>query len=330
MPSHAFPVPGPFSVESQEPATGLEAAPGGDLEAGSVQGSVTESAAVAKMPAGQSAAGLQPGAAAMQAPADDVASVPLAASATAVVPGGSTQPPEPVALAGPESEADAEPVEPVAPVETVVAVVGRAGAEGKAQLLAPLASAPVTPQGIGASLMPRAAMTGPESVNGAATLAVENTGSRGMQSPPINRQLVGPIAVLATGPHGDRTLSINIAPEALGPVTVKAHLGQEGLRVELTAPTEAGREALRAMLPELRRDLAATGAGNITIGTNSDNATGPGSGGANPGTTGDQRFGTGVPGYPPRGRSADALPADAPAAGTAATTQHSTHLDVMA
>ncbi|HXD27156.1 MAG TPA: hypothetical protein VN621_00180, partial [Arthrobacter sp.] len=42
---------------------------------------------------------------------------------------------------------------------------------------------------------------------------------------PLNQQLAGPIATLAAGPHGDRTLTVNVAPEGLGPVTVKAHLG---------------------------------------------------------------------------------------------------------
>lgn len=94
------------------------------------------------------------------------------------------------------------------------------------------------------------------------------------QQLPLHRQLLGPIATLATGPHGERTLSINVAPEALGPITLKAYLGTEGIRMDLSAPTEAAREALRAMLPELRKELASTGGGQISLstGTHPDSA----------------------------------------------------------
>ncbi|OIH86774.1 hypothetical protein BLJ79_02095 [Arthrobacter sp. UCD-GKA] len=94
---------------------------------------------------------------------------------------------------------------------------------------------------------------------------------------PLHRQLLGPIATLAAGPNGERTLSVNIAPEALGPITVKAHLGSEGIRMDISAPTEAGREALRAMLPELRRELAASGGGSITLNTTADGSSSGGS-----------------------------------------------------
>ncbi|MFJ6417466.1 flagellar hook-length control protein FliK [Paeniglutamicibacter sp. NPDC091659] len=175
-------------------------------------------------------------------------------------------------------------------------------------------------------------LLGVGAVSGGRTLAIENVVSREPQAPPINRQLLGPISALATGPHGERTLSVNIAPEALGPVTVKAHLGHEGLRVELTAPTEAGREALRAMLPELRRDLAATGAGTVSIGTATDAGTGAGtfSGGGQASMANDHRFGggssaTAAPGKQ-QGEEATQLPAN-----EAQPSAHaSSHLDVMA
>ena len=40
--------------------------------------------------------------------------------------------------------------------------------------------------------------------------------------------------------------------------------------MELLAPTEAGRDALRAMLPDLRRDLASTGAGSLFLAAGED------------------------------------------------------------
>ncbi|GAA1498220.1 flagellar hook-length control protein FliK [Paeniglutamicibacter kerguelensis] len=193
------------------------------------------------------------------------------------------------------------------------------GLQGLAPHDAARSSRPETLLGVGA-------------VSGGKTLAVENVVSREPQAPPINRQLLGPISALAAGPHGERTLSVNIAPEALGPVTVKAHLGHEGMRVELTAPTEAGREALRAMLPELRRDLAATGAGTVSIGTATDPGTGAGtySGGGQASMANDQRFGGGALAAAGQGRQQDEETAQLPANEARPSAHASSHLDVMA
>ncbi|GGJ69429.1 flagellar hook-length control protein FliK [Glutamicibacter ardleyensis] len=90
--------------------------------------------------------------------------------------------------------------------------------------------------------------------------------------PALHRQLIGPITTLVTEANGEKTISINVAPENLGPVTVKAHLGTEGLRLDVSAPTEAGREALRAMLPELRKELAATGGGQLNLASGEQSA----------------------------------------------------------
>jgi flagellar hook-length control protein FliK len=146
---------------------------------------------------------------------------------------------------------------------------------------------------------------------------------------PLHRQLLGPIASLAAGPNGERTLSVNIAPEALGPITVKAHLGGEGIRMELSAPTDAGREALRAMLPELRRELAAAGSGTITLSTGSDSpATSGGHGGSSGAGGGDARpfASTASPGLRTRDEPAPELPGR----DTSAALHDTSHLDVMA
>ena len=54
-------------------------------------------------------------------------------------------------------------------------------------------------------------------------------------------------------------MTITVTPDNLGPVTVRAHVTADGMRVQLFAPTDAGRDALRAVLPDLRRDLAGAG-----------------------------------------------------------------------
>jgi flagellar hook-length control protein FliK len=76
---------------------------------------------------------------------------------------------------------------------------------------------------------------------------------------PLGAQLARPVFTLAAAGAGEHVMTVHVTPDALGPVTVRAHVGSEGVRVELFAPTDAGRDALRSILPDLRRDL--TGAG---------------------------------------------------------------------
>ena len=56
-------------------------------------------------------------------------------------------------------------------------------------------------------------------------------------------------------------MTLKVTPEALGPLTVRAHIDAAGVRIELFAPGDAGRDALRTILPELRRGLAESGLG---------------------------------------------------------------------
>jgi flagellar hook-length control protein FliK len=78
---------------------------------------------------------------------------------------------------------------------------------------------------------------------------------------PFSGQLARPIFTLATAAPGLHTMTISVTPDALGPVTVRAHVSWDGIRVELFAPTELARDAIRAILPELRKDLAGEGVG---------------------------------------------------------------------
>ena len=78
-------------------------------------------------------------------------------------------------------------------------------------------------------------------------------------APSLGTQLARPVFTLAAAGRGEHVMTVHVTPDALGPVTVRAHVGGEGVRVELFAPTDAGRDALRVILPDLRRDL--TGAG---------------------------------------------------------------------
>ncbi|MEL5990605.1 flagellar hook-length control protein FliK [Microbacterium phosphatis] len=76
-------------------------------------------------------------------------------------------------------------------------------------------------------------------------------------APPLPAQLAPPLLSLARAPQGTHELTLTVTPEDLGPVTVRAHISAEGIRVELVAPSDAGRDAIRLILNDLRRDLAA-------------------------------------------------------------------------
>ncbi|TPV52570.1 flagellar hook-length control protein FliK [Pseudarthrobacter phenanthrenivorans] len=100
--------------------------------------------------------------------------------------------------------------------------------------------------------------------------------------PPLAGQLSGPLFSLSSARAGEHTMTLSVTPENLGPVTVRAHIGTEGVRVELFAPNDAGREALRAILQDLRRDLAAAGLGtglDLSARNNPHDGTGDGAGG---------------------------------------------------
>jgi len=63
---------------------------------------------------------------------------------------------------------------------------------------------------------------------------------------------------IAQRPAGAHQITLTVTPEEMGPVTVRAHLGAGGeVRIDLAGATEAGREALRVIVADLRRDLAA-------------------------------------------------------------------------
>nr|WP_276511726.1 flagellar hook-length control protein FliK [Leifsonia aquatica] len=75
----------------------------------------------------------------------------------------------------------------------------------------------------------------------------------------LDAQLARPVFTLAAAGKGEHVMTVHVTPDTLGPVTVRAHVGGDGVRVELFAPTDAGRDALRAILPDLRRDLNGAG-----------------------------------------------------------------------
>jgi flagellar hook-length control protein FliK len=81
-----------------------------------------------------------------------------------------------------------------------------------------------------------------------------------------------PLRLAADGVH---RLTVQLHPADLGPVSVLAEIRGGEIHVHLAAVSEAGREALRTALPELRRDLQAAGFSTGTLDLQQD---GPGQG----------------------------------------------------
>ncbi|KGM08303.1 hypothetical protein N869_13100, partial [Cellulomonas bogoriensis 69B4 = DSM 16987] len=71
----------------------------------------------------------------------------------------------------------------------------------------------------------------------------------------LGARLVG----LRAAGEGQHVMTVRVDPDTYGPVRVVAHISGDGVRIELVGAGEQAREALRAALPDLRRDLAAGG-----------------------------------------------------------------------
>jgi hypothetical protein len=80
-------------------------------------------------------------------------------------------------------------------------------------------------------------------------------------APLLQPQLAKPLFTLVGAPHGQHVMTLKVSPEDLGPLTVRAQIDAAGVRIELFAPGEAGREAVRGILPELRKELNDAGFG---------------------------------------------------------------------
>lgn len=100
----------------------------------------------------------------------------------------------------------------------------------------------------------------------------------GARSTPFAPQVTAPVLSLVRAPDGEHTVTVRVSPENLGPVTVTAHISRGAIAVELGTVSDAGRDALRAILVDLRRDLAALAPmSSITLSPADPNAPGSGS-----------------------------------------------------
>jgi flagellar hook-length control protein FliK len=90
-------------------------------------------------------------------------------------------------------------------------------------------------------------------------------------------QLAERIAPLGKGPDGVHRLTIHLNPEHLGPISVTAEVRGGDIHLHLAGATDAGREALRAALPDLKKELLGSGLGSCSMDLAHD---APGGGGA--------------------------------------------------
>lgn len=99
---------------------------------------------------------------------------------------------------------------------------------------------------------------------------------------PLPQQLGAPAFALAQAaadtPGGTSTITVTVAPDDLGPITIRASISADGTRLEFFSTTDGGRDALRQALPDLRREASSSGLSaslDLGTGTPGDGRDGP-------------------------------------------------------
>ncbi|MDP9394576.1 MAG: flagellar hook-length control protein FliK, partial [Actinomycetota bacterium] len=115
-----------------------------------------------------------------------------------------------------------------------------------------------------------AAATSPASAPAAAAPATS-----GGPPTPVSSQLVARIAPLRESADGIHRLTMHLHPADLGPVQVVAEMRSGVLSLQLAGSNDLAREALRAALPDLRRELAEAGVLSGSLDVRSDDSSAP-------------------------------------------------------
>lgn len=86
-------------------------------------------------------------------------------------------------------------------------------------------------------------------------------------SPPASpaQQIALHVTPLRRAPNGVHRMTVHLHPAELGPVSLVAEVRDTGIHLHLSGATEAGREALRAALGDLRRELQQAGFVNCSL-----------------------------------------------------------------
>ncbi|MDN4642524.1 flagellar hook-length control protein FliK [Arthrobacter sp. PsM3] len=211
--------------------------------------------AVAAAPSGQLAGQLATVGAVAGAPSAPIATT-VARTASAPLPASPT-PVAPTTTPAAASTATRPAVVAVAPASGALA---EAEASGPVGIQSVTAVAPADALAVAGSAATATATAGqPTSL--AATAPQSSPQAPPQGGPTLPSQLAKPLFTLAGAPQGQHIMTLQLSPDDLGPLTVRAHIDAAGVRIELFAPGDAGREAIRGILPELRKELADAGFG---------------------------------------------------------------------
>lgn len=91
----------------------------------------------------------------------------------------------------------------------------------------------------------------------------------------LPEQLGTPLLRVARAGNGEHIVTVKVTPENLGPVTVRAHVDGQNVKIELSTPNSIGSEAVKLVIADLRRDLAAAGVNaTLTVGDHGQSDTG--------------------------------------------------------
>lgn len=124
---------------------------------------------------------------------------------------------------------------------------------------APVSSSAVDPVVDPARTVAAPPTAAPALTNAAPTPVAVPSTAPAAQAQPLSTQLAQPLFSLVGAKPGEHLMTIQVTPDNLGPVTVRAVISGDDIRIEMFAPSDSGREALRQILTDLRRDLAGGG-----------------------------------------------------------------------
>ncbi len=127
----------------------------------------------------------------------------------------------------------------------------------------PAPSDPGSPSDPSAAVVPAVADRSP--LRSEAPAAAQPPPAPSGAAPAPAAQVLAHLVPLRRGPDGVHRLTVHLHPEELGQISIIAELRRGDLSVRLAGATEAGREALRVALPELRRELSDAGFGSSTL-----------------------------------------------------------------
>lgn len=72
-------------------------------------------------------------------------------------------------------------------------------------------------------------------------------------------QLRGPLIHLKQAAPGEHSFSVRVTPENLGPVSIRAIVSGDTVRIEITCVNDTARDAIRPLMNDLKRDLQGAG-----------------------------------------------------------------------